>query len=107
MLIRPDTDIPAPDVNTDGRIMAWMMDTISMNAGYSTLGVVTGKPLAVGGTVGRVEATGRGVMVASREAAKLVGLPLEGAKIAVQGYGNVGYHTARLLQHQGCVVVAV
>ncbi len=107
VLIGPSTDIPAPDVNTDGRIMAWMMDTISMNNGYPALGVVTGKPLSVGGTVGRVEATGRGVMVTTREAAKLTGMPLEGAKIAVQGYGNVGYHTARLLQEQGCVIAAV
>ena len=106
MLIGPDIDIPAPDVNTNGQTMAWIVDTISMHRGQTTLGVVTGKPLEVGGTVGRVEATGRGVMISTREAARRVGMPLEGARVAVQGYGNVGYYAAKLMQEMGCTIVA-
>ncbi len=108
LLIGPDTDIPAPDVNTDGRIMAWIVDTISMHRGFTTLGVVTGKPTQVGGTEGRVEATGRGVMISAREAAQRLGMPLEGARVAIQGYGNVGYHAGKLMQEElGCKIVAV
>ena len=106
IIIGPDRDIPAPDVNTDGRIMAWIMDTVSMHQGFSVPGVVTGKPLSIGGTLGRVDATGRGVMIAAREAASRIGLSLEGARLAVQGYGNAGYHAARLLIETGCRLVA-
>ena len=108
LLIGPDTDIPAPDVNTDGRMMAWIVDTISMHRGSTTLGVVTGKPTQVGGTAGRVEATGRGVMIAAREAALRLGIPLEGARVAIQGYGNVGFNAGKLMQDElGCKIVAV
>ena len=108
LLIGPDTDIPAPDVNTDGRMMAWIVDTISMHRGFTTLGVVTGKPTQVGGTVGRVEATGRGVMLAAREAAKRLGMSLEGARVSIQGFGNVGFNAGKLMQDElGCKIVAV
>ncbi len=83
-------DIPAPDVNTNAQIMAWMMDTYSMNVGATATGVVTGKPIHLGGSLGRVKATGRGVFVTGREAARRLGLPLKGARVAVQGFGNVG-----------------
>ena len=106
IIIGPDRDIPAPDVNTDGRIMAWIMDTLSMHQGFTVPGVVTGKPLSIGGTLGRVDATGRGVMIAAREAASRIGLPLEGARLAVQGYGNAGYNAARFLVEMGCTLVA-
>ena len=106
-IIGPGRDIPAPDVNTDSRMMGWIMDTVSMHEGRPVPGVVTGKPVAIGGTAGRVEATGRGVMVATREAAKTIGLPLTEARVAVQGYGNVGYHAARHLAGLGCRIVAV
>ena len=106
VIIGPDRDIPAPDVNTDGRVMAWIMDTVSMHRGFTVPAIVTGKPLSVGGTLGRVDATGRGVMIAAREAAARVGLGLEGLRVAVQGYGNVGYIAAQLLAGQGCVIVA-
>ena len=102
IMIGPDRDIPAPDVNTDGRIMAWIMDTISMHQGFTVPAIVTGKPLSIGGTLGRVEATGRGVMIAAREA---TAGSLEGARVAVQGYGNVGHVAARLLAQQGCIIV--
>ncbi len=107
IIIGPDKDIPAPDVNTDGRVMAWIMDTLSMHEGFTMPGIVTGKPLSVGGTLGRSEATGRGVMITVREAAKRIGLDLNGARVVVQGFGNVGYHSARLLAQLGCVVTAV
>ena len=105
IIIGQDRDIPAPDVNTDGRIMAWIMDTVSMHGGFTVPGVVTGKPLSIGGTLGRVDATGRGVMIAAREAASKAGLSLEEARLVVQGYGNVGYIAARLLVEQGCTLV--
>ena len=105
IMIGPDRDIPAPDVNTDGRIMAWIMDTISMHRGFTVPAIVTGKPLSIGGTLGRVDATGRGVMIAAREATARSALSLEGARVAVQGYGNVGYVAARLLAQQGCTIV--
>ena len=106
MLIGPESDIPAPDVGTTPRIMAWIMDTYSMHRGYSVPAVVTGKPLSIGGSQGRVEATGRGCMITAREAAKHLGMPLAGARVVVQGYGNVGSIAAMLLQEQGCKVVA-
>jgi hypothetical protein len=88
IIIGPQRDIPAPDVNTNGQIMAWMMDTYSMNTGTTATGVVTGKPLHLGGSLGRVKATGRGVFVTGREAARRIGLPLDGARVAVQGHGQ-------------------
>jgi len=108
VIIGPEKDIPAPDVYTDSQTMAWIMDTISMHAGYAVPGVVTGKPLAIGGSRGRDEATSRGLMYAVREACKRIKLNPKGATVAVQGYGNVGYHAARLLHDElGCTVVAV
>ncbi|CAM5189865.1 Glu/Leu/Phe/Val dehydrogenase [Oligella ureolytica] len=106
-IIGPLKDIPAPDVNTGPQVMAWMMDTYSMNQGHTTTGVVTGKPIALGGSLGRVEATGRGVFVASCEAAKDLGLELKGARVAIQGFGNVGGTAARLFFESGSKVVAL
>ncbi|CAM2144432.1 MULTISPECIES: Glu/Leu/Phe/Val family dehydrogenase [Paraburkholderia] len=107
IIIGPNTDIPAPDVNTNEQIMAWMMDTYSMNQGQTATGVVTGKPISLGGSLGRKEATGRGVFVVGCEAARRKGLSIEGARIAVQGFGNVGGIAARLFQEAGSKVVAV
>jgi len=107
LLIGPSKDIPAPDVNTNGQIMAWMMDTYSMNTGATATGVVTGKPVDLGGSLGRVEATGRGVFTVGVEAAKLTGLPVEGARVAVQGFGNVGGTAGKLFADAGAKVVAV
>ncbi len=107
IIIGPDRDIPAPDVNTDERIMAWIMDTMSMHRGFTVPGIVTGKPFSVGGTLDRTGATGRGVTIVAREAASKIGLSLKGARVIVQGYGKVGYAAARLLAEQGCVIVAV
>ena len=107
IIIGPHTDIPAPDVNTNGQIMAWMMDTYSMNTGGTSTGVVTGKPLHLGGSLGRVKATGRGVFVTGREAARRIGLDLRGARIAVQGFGNVGSVAAELFAEAGAKIVAV
>jgi glutamate dehydrogenase (NAD(P)+) len=107
IIIGPNTDIPAPDVNTNEQIMAWMMDTYSMNQGQTATGVVTGKPIALGGSLGRRDATGRGVFVVGSEAARRIGFDLEGARIAVQGFGNVGGIAARLFQEAGAKVVAV
>jgi glutamate dehydrogenase (NAD(P)+) len=107
LVIGPTRDIPAPDVNTNGQIMAWMMDTYSMNTGATATGVVTGKPVHLGGSLGRVKATGRGVFVTGREAAQRIGLSLEGARIAVQGFGNVGSVAAELFVQAGAKVVAV
>ena len=106
IIIGPQRDIPAPDVNTNGQIMAWMMDTYSMNTGTTATGVVTGKPIHLGGSLGRVKATGRGVFVTGREAARRLGLDLNGARIAVQGYGNVGSSAAELFAQAGGTVVA-
>jgi glutamate dehydrogenase (NAD(P)+) len=106
-IIGPERDVPAPDVGTDGRIMAWIMDTYSMHKGYSVPGVVTGKPLGVGGSSGRLEATGRGVLYITQEACRLKDMALEGSTVAVQGFGNVGGVAARLLHHAGAKVVAV
>jgi len=107
IIIGHDRDIPAPDVYTNPQIMAWMMDTISMTKGYSTLGVVTGKPIAVGGSEGRNEATARGCVVAIGEAAEHLSMKIKGAKVAVQGFGNAGAISARLLWEMGAKVVAV
>ncbi|BCL80568.1 glutamate dehydrogenase [Ktedonobacteria bacterium brp13] len=106
IVIGPMSDIPAPDMNTDGRIMAWMMDTYSMQVGYTVPAVITGKPIAIGGSEGRLEATGRGVMVVTREALKWCGMSLN-CSVVVQGFGNVGSVTARLLQEQGCKIVGL
>jgi glutamate dehydrogenase (NAD(P)+) len=107
IIIGPNEDIPAPDMGTDGRIMAWIMDTISMHRGHTTAGVVTGKPVAVGGTLGRQEATGRGLQYIVQEVAKENGVSLEGATVAVQGFGNVGAVTAGLLAKLGAKIVAI
>jgi glutamate dehydrogenase (NAD(P)+) len=107
IIIGPNTDIPAPDVNTNEQIMAWMMDTYSMNQGQTATGVVTGKPITLGGSLGRKEATGRGVFVVAAEAARRIGVDIEGARIAVQGFGNVGGIAARLFQEAGSKLVAV
>jgi glutamate dehydrogenase (NAD(P)+) len=107
MLIGPESDIPAPDVNTNAQTMAWIMDTYSMNKGYSVPAVVTGKPIEIGGSLGRREATGRGVMFTTRDALKHLGMPIEGARVVVQGFGNVGGIGAQLLQELGCTIIAV
>jgi len=107
VIIGPTKDIPAPDVNTDDRIMAWMMDTYSMNEGSTATGVVTGKPIALGGSLGRREATGRGVFTVGMEAAKHMGLDLTQARLAVQGFGNVGSIAAQLFVAAGAKLVAV
>jgi glutamate dehydrogenase (NAD(P)+) len=106
-LIGPDRDIPAPDVGTDPQVMAWIVDTYSREQGVWSPGAVTGKPVNVCGTLGRDAATGRGVQFVVEEAARYRGLPLEGATVAVQGFGNAGQWSARLLAAQGCRVVAV
>ncbi len=105
--IGPDKDIPAPDVNTNEQVMAWVMDTYSMHAGHTTTGIVTGKPLELGGSRGRHEATGRGVMIVTREALKHLGRELKQATVAVQGFGNVGSLSAALIAQQGARVVAI
>ena len=106
LIIGPQKDIPAPDVNTNGQIMAWMMDTYSMNTGSTSTGVVTGKPLHLGGSAGRIKATGRGVFVTGREAARRIGMDLNGARVAVQGFGNVGGSAAELFAQAGGKIVA-
>ncbi|MHB8618555.1 MAG: Glu/Leu/Phe/Val family dehydrogenase [Chloroflexota bacterium] len=106
-MISPDRDIPAPDVNTNAQVMAWMMDTYSMHVGHSVTGVVTGKPLSVGGSEGRADATGRGVVYMVEEALRRQGRTLRGLTAVVQGFGNVGSVTARLLEAAGATVVAV
>jgi glutamate dehydrogenase/leucine dehydrogenase len=107
ILLGHDRDIPAPDVYTTPQTMAWIMDTFSMTKGYSTLGVVTGKPLAVGGSAGRNEATAEGCVVAIEEAARRLSMPLNGATAAVQGFGNAGAAVAKFLDEAGTKVVAV
>jgi glutamate dehydrogenase (NAD(P)+) len=106
IIIGPQQDIPAPDVNTNPQIMAWMMDTYSMNVGATATGVVTGKPIHLGGSLGRVKATGRGVFVTGREAARRINLDLNGAKVAIQGFGNVGSSAAELFAQAGSKIVA-
>ncbi len=105
--IGPDADIPAPDVNTNERIMAWMMDTYSMHAGHAVPGMVTGKPIVLGGSRGRREATGRGIMLVTKESLSYLGLPVRGATVAVQGYGNVGSVAAQLLTREGSRVIGI
>ncbi|MEN9903470.1 MAG: hypothetical protein RLZZ555_35 [Pseudomonadota bacterium] len=107
LIIGPTKDIPAPDVNTNEQVMAWMMDTYSMNVGETATGVVTGKPIDLGGSLGRRDATGRGVFTVGQEAAARIGLELKGARIAVQGFGNVGSVSARLFSESGARVIAV
>jgi glutamate dehydrogenase (NAD(P)+) len=105
--IGPEKDVPAPDVNTNEQTMAWVMDTYSMHVGHTTTSVVTGKPVAMGGSLGRREATGRGVMITTREAAKHLGLDIKNATVAVQGFGNVGSVSAQLISRLGAKIVAV
>jgi glutamate dehydrogenase (NAD(P)+) len=105
--IGPEKDVPAPDVNTNDQIMAWVMDTYSMHVGHTSTAVVTGKPIEMGGSLGRREATGRGVMIVTREAAKHLGFDINGARVAVQGFGNVGSVSADLLSRIGAKIVAV
>ena len=107
ILIGPAQDIPAPDMGTDARVMAWIMDTYSMHRDFSIPGVVTGKPVEIGGSQGRVEATGRGVLFITQEACKDQGIQLRGASVAIQGFGNVGSVAARLLSDAGAKVVAI
>lgn len=106
-LIGQERDIPAPDVNTNAEVMGWIMDTYSMFKGYTVPGVVTGKPIEVGGSLGRKEATGRGVMLMAREILNRLGRPIIGTRVAVQGMGNVGGTAARLLYREGCKIVTV
>ena len=105
--IGPEKDVPAPDVNTNDQIMAWVMDTYSMHVGHTATAVVTGKPIEMGGSLGRREATGRGVMIATREAAKHLGLDVKGLRVGVQGFGNVGSVSADQLAKAGAKIVAV
>ena len=104
--IGPEKDVPAPDVNTDAQIMAWFMDTYSMHVGHTSTAVVTGKPVEMGGSLGRREATGRGVMIIARESAKHLGFTLKGSTVAVQGFGNVGSIGAELMHEHGAKIVA-
>ncbi|MBT9523045.1 MAG: Glu/Leu/Phe/Val dehydrogenase [Dechloromonas sp.] len=106
-MIGPDKDIPAPDMNTNAQVMAWMMDTYSMGEGRTVTGVVTGKPVSLGGSLGRQDATGRGVFVTAREAARKLGVSIDGARVIVQGFGNVGEASARMFAQAGARVVAV
>lgn len=106
-IIGPDSDIPAPDVGTTAQTMAWIMDTVSMHRGYSVPGVVTGKPLSIGGSAGRSDATGQGVLYTIEDAAARGGFRIEGARVAIQGFGNVGEASARLLHEAGAVIVAI
>lgn len=106
-VLGPDSDVPAPDINTNERVMAWVMDTYSMHVGHTTTAVVTGKPIEMGGSLGRREATGRGCMIASKEAFEHLGLPVKGATVSVQGFGNVGSTAAKLLAREGCKIVAI
>jgi glutamate dehydrogenase (NAD(P)+) len=107
LLIGPDLDIPAPDMGTDEQTMAWMMDTYSMTQGRTVPGVVTGKPLIIGGSAGRREATGRGIVYALYQAARRLGQELRGRRVVVQGFGNVGGVAARLLWREGCVIAGI
>ena len=106
-VLGPEMDIPAPDVGTDARVMGWIMDTYSMFKGYAVPGVVTGKPIEIGGSLGRKEATGRGVVIVTDEIAFRLGISMQKARIAVQGFGNVGGTAARIFYEKGCNVVAV
>ena len=103
----PDSDVPAPDVNTNERVMAWVMDTYSMHMGHTVTAVVTGKPVEMGGSLGRREATGRGCMFVTKEALAHLGMTMKGTTVAVQGFGNVGSIAAQLLAREGCKIVAI
>jgi glutamate dehydrogenase (NAD(P)+) len=103
----PDSDVPAPDVNTNERVMAWIMDTYSMHVRHTVTAVVTGKPIEMGGSLGRREATGRGCMFVTREALRHLGMDIVGTTVAVQGFGNVGSVTSQLLQREGCKIIAI
>ena len=107
IVIGPHGDIPAPDVNTNSQVMAWIMDTYSMHTGYSVPAIVTGKPLSIGGSEGRNDATATGVLFVTRQAARRIGMPLKGARVSIQGYGNAGSIAARLFQREGSKIVAV
>jgi len=106
-LIGPEKDVPAPDVGTDAQVMAWIMDTYSQQVGYSVPGVVTGKPLSIGGSLGREEATGRGVVYVTLEALRHLNLDIRETTVVIQGFGNVGSHTARIMHECGARVIAV
>lgn len=106
-IIGPDQDIPAPDVNTNGEVMGWIMDTYSMFKGHSVPGVVTGKPIEIGGSIGRTEATGRGVTIITRQCLEHLGMSYENSAYAIQGMGNVGGTAAQILYDKGCKIVAV
>jgi glutamate dehydrogenase (NAD(P)+) len=106
-IIGPNMDIPAPDLGTDAQVMSWMLDTYSMMVGHQELGVVTGKPVSLGGSVGREEATGRGVMNILRKFLATQNKDFTDIKVAIQGFGNVGFHTARLLDTRGATIVAI
>ncbi|HSJ30737.1 MAG TPA: Glu/Leu/Phe/Val dehydrogenase [Longimicrobiales bacterium] len=106
-VLGPESDVPAPDVNTNEQVMAWIMDTYSMHKRHTVTAVVTGKPVTMGGSLGRREATGRGVKIVVKEALRELGMPLNGTKIAVQGFGNVGSVAAKLLEAEGLTVVAI
>ena len=106
-MIGPSMDIPAPDVNTNQQVMAWIMDTYSMGKGYCVPGVVTGKPVAIGGCRGRSEATGRGVAIITREILNREDMPIKGTTVAIQGFGNVGRHAAEILNGMGCRIVGI
>src|SRR5512141_996566 len=103
----PDSDVPAPDVNTNERVMAWIMDTYSMHVRHTVTAVVTGKPVEMGGSLGRREATGRGCMIVTKESLKHLGMPIAGTTVAIQGFGNVGSVAADLLRKEGCKIVAI
>jgi len=107
IIIGPRSDIPAPDVNTNSQVMAWIMDTYSMHEGFSSPAVVTGKPLSIGGSEGRNDATATGVLFVTRQATKRLGRPLQGARVSIQGYGNAGAIAARLFHNEGCKIIAV
>jgi glutamate dehydrogenase (NAD(P)+) len=107
IVIGPHSDIPAPDVNTNPQVMAWIMDTYSMHEGFSIPAVVTGKPLSIGGSEGRNDATATGVLFVTKRAAMRIGMPLKGARVSIQGYGNAGSIAARLFHNAGCRIVAV
>jgi glutamate dehydrogenase (NAD(P)+) len=106
-MLGPDSDVPAPDVNTNERVMAWVMDTYSMHVGHTVTSVVTGKPVELGGSLGRREATGRGCTIVTKEALKHLGMPVKGTTVGIQGFGNVGSVAAQLLAREGCKIVAI
>src|SRR3984957_15721043 len=106
-VLGPDSDVPAPDVNTNERVMAWVMDTYSMHAGHTVTAVVTGKPVEMGGSLGRREATGRGCMLVAKEALEHLGMPIRGTTVAIQGFGNVGSVAAEMLEREGCKITAI